>query len=252
MQSSTAPGGVEAARSDPFGLWRFPAPAPAVPVYGLEEPAGQEVTPGLPVPPGPEAPGAVWLLELDSRGGSSDLEERARRLTSLENTLASAPGRLELALSRAAYTQSFSPGGPEQLLTAGMAAASQRVSYGLGAPDWDALRERFGAMFESVDRQVLHFVWVDTNLDGRLAARTVAGWGGDFSTCFSAGLPGDALDAHQRSLDLAMKARLTTLRAALATIQLAARIALLAATPIAPIQALALAWQFFETVMGEN
>lgn len=239
MQLSAAPGGGAAARSGSFDLWIFPQQTGAGVSFGAG--AVEDV------------PGAIWRMEVDSRlGPAASLAQLRRRVAALEGAVEAAPARLEAALSRQPSAQAFSLGGPEQVLVSELAAAQGGVSFGPGAPDWGALRERCTAMFDTVNRRLLHLVWVETTLDGALAARTVAGWGGDISTCTRSGLPAGALDAHRRSFDLAMQARLTMLRAAFTTIQLAGRVALLAAAPLAPGQALALAWQFVELLMAEN
>ena len=79
--------------------------------------------------------------------------------------------------------------------------AESAVSYGLPANiDWEALYQRLTALFDSVNRQILHFAWVDTTLDGRLVARSTVNWGGDFVSTWLPGLSQEIISAHCRSL----------------------------------------------------
>ncbi len=161
---------------------------------------------------------------------------------------------------------SFDPGEPSVVETlpppeAGLALAlnaldparsGDGVSFGLpemAGIDWEELYRRLSTLVDSVNRQILHFAWVETTLDGRLIARTTVNWGGDFMAFWQAGLPPEQRAAHYRSLELALAARLANLRAILTVSQIAAKIALAAATPLGPLQAMSLAWQFVNTLI---
>jgi len=136
-------------------------------------------------------------------------------------------------------------------------SAESAVSFGApgGLPasiDWDALYQRLTTLFDSVNRQLLHFAWVDTTLDGRLVARTTVNWGGDFASTWLSGLSPDLISAHCRSVELAMASRLASLRAILTASQIAGKIALALTTPLGPIQALSLAWQFLSSIISQS
>jgi hypothetical protein len=115
--------------------------------------------------------------------------------------------------------------------------------------DWDGLRQSLDGLLNSVNRQVLHFVWVDTALDGRLAARTTVKWGGDLATLWGPGLTPEHTSAHGRSLQLSMASRTANLRTVMTVSQIAGKIALAVTTPLGPMQALALAWMFTREVI---
>lgn len=217
-----------------------------------------------------------------------ELERLAGQVHSIETGLAAAVPRAEAFLSARAQpaqpaAESFSappapapPGAPATLGAAGGAGALPPPETGLalafavlepsaesaisfGAPgglpasiDWDALYQRLTTLFDSVNRQLLHFAWVDTTLDGRLVARTTVNWGGDFASTWLSGLSPDLISAHCRSVELATASRLASLRAILTASQIAGKIALALTTPLGPIQALSLAWQFLSSIISQS
>lgn len=258
-------------QADPFGLWQPPSAA-----------AGDALSFALPAEgaPGADAgaPSAVWRLALssDRQGrapGGRELERLSARVQSIEAGLDASDQRVDAFLS--ARSRSLESSGvsfssaavvtlppPEAGLSAALSVldpsgAPGPISFGLppGLPssvDWEALYQRLSALLDSVNRQILHFAWVDTTLDNRLIARSTVNWGGDLVTCWQPGLSQDLTNAHCRSLALAMASRLANLRAVLTVSQIAGKIALALTTPLGPIQALSLAWQFISSVVSSQ
>jgi hypothetical protein len=111
------------------------------------------------------------------------------------------------------------------------------------------LRQRLDGLMDSVNRQLLHFAWVDTTLDGLLVARTTVDWGGDLTTLWNPGLLPEQSTAHCRSLSLALASRAANLRTILTVSKIAGKIALAVATPLGPLQAMSLGWQFVQEVV---
>ena len=246
--------------ADPFGLWQAPAPGGVV-SFGLSE-AGVVDSP----------PAAVWSLELaPTLGGPAALTLREQQVRAIDAGLTHAAERLDAVLAnRQLLANRQRPGGlsfavgeelpePELFLAQALDALDPdgaAVSYGLREDlaalariDWGVLRQRLQDLFDTVNRQLLHFVWVDSNLEGRLAARTVVAWSGDLSTCCRPGLTPEQVAAHQRSLTLALASRSANLRVVVSVAQMAAKIALAVTTPLGPVQALALAWEFVSSIV---
>ncbi len=146
---------------------------------------------------------------------------------------------LALALS------SLAPARPQEAASFAVSGEPQ------AAPDWSALFQKLSAFIDLVNRQALHFAWVDTTLDGRLVARTLVNWAGDFTTLWQPGLDPQDTSAHCRSLELAVASRLAYLRTILTISQIAGKITLAVTTPLGPIQALSLAWQFVNSVISQ-
>ena len=253
---------------DPFGLWQPPQVAAA--------PVGEAVSFGdLSGASTGDLPAAVWTLALDSGlagqlAARETLQRRADQLNAIQEGLDAAGPRADRLLARRAVSGvSFTTGEsgaeplpePEQSLSSVLdawdaAAQPGGSSFGLGdelkklpAADWDALRQRLEALLDGINRQLLHFVWVDTTIDGNLAARTTINWGGDLRTLWQADLSQGTTDAHQQSLGQALQSRQTHLRTILTVSQIAAKIALAVTTPLGPLQALSLAWQFVQDVI---
>lgn len=246
---------------DPFGLWQ--------PV-DLREPGAESFS----VPGDGEAParagGLAWSLDLRSDvDGSVDageqLMQRERQVQAIEEGLGQAVIRAERTLARhraAAQGQavSFSVDEPEAELDLALALAqidpgerpaSFDVSFGvLPAVDWGELKRRFDAFMEGINRQVLHYAWVETKLDGAAVAQTSVRWGGDLNTFLLPGLGPQIAAAHTQSMTLALASRAANLRAAITVMQIAAKIALVVSTPIGVVQALSLAWQFVHDVIA--
>jgi hypothetical protein len=221
----------------------------------------------------------VWTLPLTSdpvgrATGEKELDVRSGKLQAIAAGLDQAALRAEAFLSaRARHQQAVSyAAGPSVTAVpltspeAGLEHALSvlepawpdgRVNFSLEpAPgeqptgiNWDGLCQRLDGLIDSVNRQLLHFVWVDTTLDGCLIARTTIHWGGDCTTLWQPGLPPEQTTAHCRSLQLAMASRSTTLRTILAVSQIAVKIALVVATPLGPLQAMSLGWQFVHDVL---
>jgi len=257
---------------DPFGLWQ-PAPAPP------EKPAEAIAFGDLSGAEEEPQPAAIWRLDLSSgpagrTDGEEELQLRADRLRAIQEGLDAANPRIDRLLERrAGVGLSFAVGEegaepleePEQtlagILDALEAPAQGETSFGLredlsnlagkltGGANWNALQQRLQGMVESVNRQLLHFAWVDTALDGHLAARTTVNWGGDMQTTWQNGLLPEQINAHQRSLELALQSRQANLRTILTVSQIAGKIALAVATPLGPLQALSLGWQFVHDVI---
>jgi hypothetical protein len=261
---------------DPFGLWQPAAhsPAPA---------AGDMLSFDV---PGDVTPAAVWTLALTSGpqgrlANERELERLAEKVQAIEAGLDASGPRVEALLSARLRSPessevSFSTGAnltlealspPEALPPpeAGLIFAlssfepvreGDEVSFGLpgaqkAALNWGELYQRLSALVDSTNHLLLHFAWVDTTLDEHLVARTTVNWGGDFITYWQPGLSQDQMAAHCRSLDLAITSRMANMRAILTVTQIAGKIALAVTTPLGPIQAMSLAWQFVNEVISK-
>lgn len=247
----TAPvaGAPVAAGVDPFGFWQAPA-GPAA--FALDEDAA-----------------AVWSLDLAGDDGAAALAERERQLAAVEQGIAQAGPRLDAFLARRAAARR----GELPAFAAGEEAPAERALAealdGLERPPaafapgeapagpagwldpnrWEELRVQLAGLLDSINRHVIHFVWVDTTIDVQVAARTTLAWSGDLATRYWSGLSRGQVDAHRRSLELACAARAAQVKALLAAAQLAARITLAVTTPLGPLHALALAWHFLRAVI---
>ncbi len=220
---------------------------------------------------------------LDRRAGQvqrifSGLEQAVPRSQALLNARAAAAGA---GVSFAAESPAEALPGPEawlagtleQISAAGTGA--DEVSFGLGqnlanlagtikqtltgappealpVPGWDEMQHNFTQLMDTVNRQLLHFCWVDTTLDGQLAARTSVDWGGDMLTLWKDGLMPEQAAIHRRSLELAMQSRAANIKTVLTVAEVAGKLTLAVTTPMGPLQAaqaLVLGWKFVSSVV---
>lgn len=273
-----AAGGSSTPSLDVFGMWQLTPVAPQAPAAGA---SFAVAGPAIP----PDQPSAVWRLDLSSAdNGQSQLADRANQLNTIDTGLDDAGRRLDVFLNgrnaaRIQKTAAFGISAPVEplppaemdlsLALDSLEAPGNAVSFGLledagkiagevrdavtgvakKAINWDDLNQSFDSLVDVINRQVLHFVYVDTAFDSLLVARTVVNWGGDATSCIQTGLSNDKISAHERSLELALASRISDLRAIMMVSQMAGKIALAVTTPLGPLQAILLGWQFVQGVV---
>jgi len=115
----------------------------------------------------------------------------------------------------------------------------------------EAAFERFSADIDRLLRTVSHFAWVETAVGEKLIARTIVGWDGDADTAWEAESNALEYQDHQRSLSQALASRNIILHAILVTVQSAAKLAALLATPGGVLLALPLAWRFVNQILAD-
>ena len=270
--------------ADPFGLWDsvIEAPAPGKEAVsfglpGLPEPVPTDGEQASPV-------GLVWKIrgpeDLAARAlrmnqVSLGLSTAQARLSEALKTLPPGQPPVQPSADRFRPTVSFDtgpvltdgltaipPDSPEERLLRSLQAANapqEAVSFGLldrsgsdrlpGGPDWQTLQTRPVSTVEqfvnAVNRQLFNFAWVDTEVEGRLLARTTINWAGDMTNVWLQQATPEQASLHYRSLALAIESRQVSLRA----LALVASLALTFPTPLGPARAMALAWQFLSDLL---
>jgi hypothetical protein len=136
----------------------------------------------------------------------------------------------------------------------GAEPAGGMVSFGLldhlpAIPNWGDLQGRFNQLMDSVNRQLLHFAWVDTLMAGVFLARTTINWGGDMTSVWAQGVLPGQVQMHNRSLALAVQSRHNNLRTVTTVARLASGLALAFSTPLGAARLMALSWQFIHEVL---
>lgn len=109
-------------------------------------------------------------------------------------------------VSFAAGGTDLEPGAEGELLSM-LAEADQSgqtaVSFGIGeiASDaWNAAKAQFDTLIQQLDRDVLHFAWVETSQDDRLLARTTVAWGGDMQNLYEVDIDSDESNLHEHTI----------------------------------------------------
>lgn len=217
---------------------------------------------------GTQEEASLWQIDLpsDPEAASTQLERSAAQVAATQAALDEVPGRID-----ALVTQRQAPGtGPVAFDTAGtppMAEAEsellrwldsvdpgQPVSFGMQSVTSSEVKGAGAQFLQGTDqllRLLVHFAWVETQVEGDLLARTVVDWTGDSNTAWGQELSAEQFQLHQRSLRLALASRTTLLRIFIIVTQSAAKISALVATPGGALLALPAAWKFVNKVLAE-
>ncbi|MBA4379258.1 MAG: hypothetical protein C0393_00955 [Anaerolinea sp.] len=244
--------------SDPLGLWRT-APLTAGVSFDVSGTS-------LPLPENP-----VWRVNLPA--DASAVEDAFRRaeaqMAASQQALEQLPDRLDDFAKRSqpradggvsfdAASYSVAQGTPEAGLLGVMdsyrALETGQVSFGVGelaGEAWEQAKVQFQDFMEQINREALHFAWVETIVDGNLVARTTVDWGGDSETVWSEDITPDQMGLHGRTLNLAAASRNLKLRMFTTITTGAAKIAVLLATPAGAVMALPAAYKYVNQILSE-
>jgi hypothetical protein len=128
------------------------------------------------------------------------------------------------------------------------------VAFGLGEKidaGFDKAAEKLEAFVEGMLRSIMHYAWVETQIEGRLICRTAVGWTGDADTVWLAEPDAAIAALHQRTLRVAIASRNTLIKTFSVAAQGAAKLATLLATPGGAVMALPAAWKFINQIVDE-
>ena len=248
---------------DPLGLWAT-APGtvsfstdgaiPAAPPAGIGEPVFRvklQTGPGL-------ADEAFGRNETYIAGLNAALENIPDRLDRLVARTQKAAGT---GLSFDTLSFAAQESGPEAELLALMGDIEREakrspggVSFGLqetGSAAWQQARAGFETLINQINREVLHFAWVETNIDGDLIARSSIGWTGNAETAFLEEINKQDVLLHGRTLRVVTQTRSLRLRLFITIASGAAKISALIATPAGAVLALPAAYHYVMQIMAQ-
>jgi len=253
----------ETSVDDALGLWTT-TPQPQSVSFGLESVSA--------LPDGP-------LYRVNLPAGPADsaqvFSSSEAAFARMDAALAGVPARLDglvvktgenlqkqaSAVSFDISTAGQEPGPEDELLL--MLADVERNATGLGGGDvsfglgetasaaWGAASAQFEALIAQIDRDVLHFAWVETTISNRLIARTSVDWSGDAQTVWDAGVNNEQLAQHQRTLRMVTQSRGMRLRLFVTVTSGAVRVASLMATPGGALLALPAVYQYVSTILAQ-
>lgn len=151
--------------------------------------------------------------------------------------------------------------GPEGQLLALLGDAEQEgrraggeVSFGLveeTSAAWQQARAGFEALMTQINREVLHFAWVETSISGSLIARTTVGWTGDADTVYLEDIREQQVVLHGRTLRIVTQTRSLRLRLFITIASGAAKISTLIATPAGALLALPATYQYVMQIIAQ-
>jgi hypothetical protein len=243
-------------RRDLLGLWTS-VPLPGAPeddggaaedALAFDAPGGasgpSRQVAGQPAEPDGVEP--VWRATYpeDRHLAALRLREAQLSLKASGAALDDAPARLDAYAARgpAAVTYSFSTLGtglrrPEMelsLLLARTQESGQLMSYGVVdqvTGKWKDALEVIQSFASRLQEMVAQFAWVETRVAEEPVGQTRVAWDGDLDTVLAGGIGARRIRLHQRTLDLALESRRTTLRMSTLVIVGAAKLVAMAAAP---------------------
>jgi len=250
--------------SDPLGLWESVLPAEMV-HFGI----GDE-TNFLPT----DAP--IFRVNLPSSGQAAHevLENSEAYFDEVYAALDGVPDRLGSLVSRMQGRQAAEDSvsfdavsleeepGPESELLQLLddVSKNEMVSFSVGdesealrepiSQAWLEARVRFQSLLEQINREVLHFAWVETKLDGQMIARSQVDWSGDASTLWSETASEEQKSLHHRALRVAARSRNLKLRLFVTVTGGAAKVTTLMSVGT-PVLALPAVYQYVMSILKQ-
>jgi hypothetical protein len=124
-------------------------------------------------------------------------------------------------------------------------------AVGVESGQWEKAAAEFREFIQKLDQMVGHFAWVETQVNGKLVARSSVSWTGNLETTWTLPPTPDLSSLHRRTLRLAMASRAGMLRAFGIASAGAVKLSALVASPAGAIFALPAAWNFIRQVQHE-
>ncbi len=115
---------------------------------------------------------------------------------------------------------------------------------------WQEARARFDALMEQINREVLHFAWVETKIDGQMIARSEVDWSGDATTLWNETVSEEQKSLHHRALNVAARSRNMKLRLFVTVAGGAAKVTTLMAAGT-PVLALPAVYQYVMAIVKQ-
>jgi hypothetical protein len=248
---------------DPLGLWS-PAVSGAVSFStGGDEPGGPEPVFRVNLPEeGASAAEAFGASEAYIASVNAALENVPARLAGLvERTQERQQKAAGAGLSFDVLSLEGQEAGPEGDLLAllgdaeleGKRAAGD-VSYGIletTSAAWEQAKAGFETLMEQINRDVLHFAWVETNISDSLIARTTVGWSGDAQTLYLNEITDQQVVLHGRTLRVVTQTRSLRLRLFITIAGGATKVSTLIATPAGAVLALPAVYQYVMQIVAQ-
>lgn len=259
--------GVEG--QDPLDLWTT---TPELPVhFGLE---GESA--GLPA----DTPVYRVQLPADIASAEAAFHEREARLQRSAWALETVPDRLDdlvtrtqagqrLAESRdvhfgidelgtgrdTAETELLDLLAEADIVAAALPPNAGQVDFGLVDevldPAIEQARSQLHALLDQVNREVLHFAWVETAIQEQILARTSVDWSGDAETVWKEGILPEEARLHNRTLGIATHSRALKMRMALTITGGAVKVAALMTNPAGPVLALPVVYRYVKQMLAQ-
>jgi len=247
----------ESTADDVLGLWAT-APQAAPVSFGLE---AESATPAA----------EIYRTRLPASPDEAQkvIESSESVFLSVNAALDNVPARLDDLVERANHQKqvsgvNFAVGsleqerGPEGELLDLLAEADRggtgELNFGIGdltSQAWEAARAQFDALIAQIDRDVLHFAWVETLVSDQLVAHTTVAWSGDMQTVWSAGVNAEQSKLHEGTLSIVTRTRHLRLRLFVTVASGSVKVAGLMAAPGGAVLALPAVYQYVTKIVAQ-
>lgn len=246
--------------SDPLGLWDTTPQAVSFSV-------GEENTPEATVP--------VYRVNFsdDIEASNNTLAENLASFERIEAALDQVPSQLDGLVRRVKEKQqkaapgvSFAladiqeePGLEGELLS--MLAISDSAALGGTGPEGVTFglieaasgvlgqaKEKFEALLEQANREIVHFAWVEMKIAGQILARTEVGWRSS-NTFLHNAISAEQISLHKRTLGVVSRTRNIKLRLLLTVAGGAAKVAVLMVTPGGAVLAVPAVYDYVKKIL---
>lgn len=117
---------------------------------------------------------------------------------------------------------------------------------------WERAAAEFREFIQRLNQIVGHFAWVETQISGKLVARSSVSWTGNLETAWNIPPTADLSSLHQRTLKLALASRAGMLKTFGVVSAGAVKLTALVASPAGAILALPATWNFIRQVQHET
>lgn len=253
----------ETSAADPLGLWDS---APQSVSFGI----------GDAEPNSPQPVEAIYRVNLPADPAASKAAFRSSEsaVEQVNAALESVPARLDGLVAQTQSNrqkqesgvsfdiQPLEPGPESDLLSllddadrAGLTGSVPgEVSFGLNEEISGALgaaKTQFESLLAQIDRDILHFAWVETTIAGQLIAHTTVDWSGDAQTAWAEGIDGEQASLHQSTLKTVTQTRNLRLRLFVTVASGAAKVASLMATPGGAVLALPVVYKYVLQIVAQ-
>ncbi|HEX5839416.1 MAG TPA: hypothetical protein VFY26_16385 [Anaerolineales bacterium] len=256
---------VGADSDDPLGLWTARQDQPIH--FGMDDETLASPTNTL-----------VYRIQLpeDMAAADSAFREREESMRQSARALESIPERLESLVLHTQLQQKTSGSQPvhfgtdmlpdpeAELLslllvvdtgTESVPLPEGQVDFGIMdevvLPGIEQARAQLKALLEQLNRELLHFAWIETVLADQIMARTSVRWTGHLNTIWTDGISPSHVSLHARSLRLATHSRALKVRLATTVMSGAAKISALMVNPAGALLALPLVYRYASQILAQ-
>ena len=259
--------GVDA--EDPLGLWTS-VPESAI-HFGMEDESAS-----------PPADTSIYRIQLseDTAAAEAAFREGEAHMQQSAQALESIPGRLDDLVARTQARQKAAGSqavhfGIDELGTAEDVTESElldlladvdstvtathtahaQVEFGIIDetihPALEQAKSQFNALLNQINREILHYAWVETVSLGETLARTSVNWSGDANTVWMDGVSPEQTRLHNRSLRFATHSRALKMRMAMTVTGGAVKVAALMTNPAGAALALPVVYRYVSQMLTQ-